>query len=364
MANSIHHFSIRRNRLMQGLREGFDVAKDGRLLTVGGITRHSIILAGLDSAIPDCPWGRLAMDSTLTADSVLTVRVIASNEPLFLRRDTVIPIDDFLLDPTIEYAIKEKFFTVSGGRSFDGCTDLLLYGITGRYLWVWLELAGDTTGELSNLRIYVPGDNFFRTLPQVYQNQPDDFYHRYLSIFSTIYGEQQDLIEVMPQYIDADTAPPRFLPLFAQWMGLQLDGNFLDEVILRRLVKAAPELLAVKGTRQAIDGVVRLLVTEPFSVVEYNLLQYHREEESNIYGNGPFDFTVLINQKADELLRARLYFLIRQLSPVRSHCNIVFLNDCVGLDAFNYLDVNATIMSIQSGTLDDGDSLTGITYLN
>ncbi|MEG1972728.1 MAG: hypothetical protein RR315_06165, partial [Oscillospiraceae bacterium] len=249
MANGIHRYSIRRNRLMQGLREGFDISKDGSLSTVAESASHSIILAGLDSAIDNCSWGRLAMKSNLSDDGVLTIRMMAFDLPSYMYKDNLINIDSFLLDPDIGATVKKQFFEDCQGKCFDGSTDLLLYGLKGRYLWIWLELRGDAIGAISDMRVYVPGDNFFRTLPQVYQNQPDDFFHRYLSIFSTIYGEQQDVIEAMPQYIDVDTAPARFLPLFAQWLGLQLDGNFLDEGILRKLVKATPELLAVKGTR-------------------------------------------------------------------------------------------------------------------
>ncbi|MEG0763087.1 MAG: phage tail protein [Oscillospiraceae bacterium] len=363
MANGIKRYSIRRNRLMQGLREGFNITKDGSLLTVAKGARHSIILAGLDSAKDNCAWGRLTMKSSLTDDGVLTIRIIASDQPDCMYKDSLINIDSFLLDSSIEQIAKKKFFEDCNCKCFDGSTDILLYELKGRYLWVWMELVGEATGALSDIRVYIPGDNFFRTLPQVYQNQPDDFYHRYLSIFSTIYCEQQDIIEAMPQYMDVDTAPARFLPLFAQWLGLQLDGNFLDEAMLRKFVKATPELLAVKGTRQAIEGVVRILVDVPFSLVEYNLLQEQNVAHNNIYGSDPFDFTLLISQKADERLRACLRFLIQQFSPVRSRCNIVFLNDCVGMDAFTYMDVNASLMSIQSGALDDGDSLSGITFL-
>ena len=40
------------------------------------------------------------------------------------------------------------------------------------------------------------------------------------------------------------------------------------------------------------------------------------------------------------------------------------LEDCGGLDAFTYLDINSGISQVAPGNLDDGKALTGMTYLN
>ena len=71
----------------------------------------------------------------------------------------------------------------------------------------------------------------------------------------------------------------------------------------------------------------------------------------------------MVGRKMDEKLRLRLKFLIDQFRPARSRCRIVFLEECGGLDAFTYLDINGTVLQNAPGSLDDGKALTGMTYL-
>jgi hypothetical protein len=97
--------------------------------------------------------------------------------------------------------------------------------------------------------------------------------------------------------------------------------------------------------------------------VERNLLLADQRHSEELYGKTPYDFTVMVGSKMDEKLRLRLQFLIDQLKPVRSRYQIVFLEECGGLDAFTYLDVNGTMLQNAEGALDDGKALTGTTYL-
>ena len=68
-------------------------------------------------------------------------------------------------------------------------------------------------------------------------------------------------------------------------------------------------------------------------------------------------------EREDEKLRARLQFLVDQFRPVRSRCRIVFLEECGGLDAFTYLDINGSVLQNTPGSLDDRKALTGMIYL-
>ena len=357
----IKTYRLNAARLARGLRQGFSLAEDGALHTQGD-GPHFILLPALDSAQPDCAWGRLSLVGDLGAESMLTIRAVASNQDAVIRNNEVVKIDDFLLDPAISPAEKERMFTLADGMERSGVWDVLLTGQTGRYLWLWLEVTGAEPGALTRLRVYTPGDNFFRTFPQVYQTD-NDFLQRYLTIFSTLYQEFQEEIDDLPRLLDLDTAPDALLPMLAQWMGLETDETLLSPPELRRLLKAAPELLARKGTRWAVERLVRLFVAEPVYIVERNLLQADARRGSGLYGDTPFDFTVMLGRRLDEKLRLRLTFLIDQFRPARSRCRIVFLEECGGLDAFTYLDVNGRVLQNAPGSLDDGKALTGMTYL-
>ena len=366
MANGIREYRLGSARLARGLLEGFTLETGGVLRTAGDVQQRSIFLAGLDSAQEDCPWGRLSFRADLQGDAVLTVRAYASNDFVVLQDGAPLPVDAFLLDSAEPPIRKAKLFAAAGGIKCVGSSDLLLYGQQGRYLWIWIELNGEGDGVLDRLRVLVPGDNFYRTFPALYQNgQPEDaFFHRYLSIFSSLYSDLQDTVDRLPAYLDLDTAPAEALPIFAQWLGLGRGGNFLPPGDLRRLLRLAPQLIAAKGTRRAIELVVGLFVEEPVYLVEHNLLNRNQlASDSLLYGDSPFDCTLLISRPSDELLRARLTFLIDQFKPLRCRVRLIFLGSQGRLDAFSYLDLNACLLQFSPGSLDDGSAQAGMTCL-
>lgn len=360
--NLIHKFPLG-GLLRRSLLEGFapDQGQGLRSVTADALCR-GVFFPGLDSATADCPWGRLSFTGSFSGECMLSVRYFASNESSVMQGEQITPINGFLLDATIPRARKERLFTLAGGGSKSGAQDILLTGQTGRYLWIWLELTGDGDVSLWNLRVYVPGDHFYHTFPAVYQTK-GDFFQRYLSIFSTMYQEFQEAVDRLPALVDAETTPDFMLPVLGAWLGLETDDSLLSPSQLRQLLLLAPELIPRKGTRWAIEAVVKLFVEGPVFVVERNLLAPDPHGSEDLYGNTPYDFTILLGQGADEKLRLRLQFLIDQFKPMRANCRIVFLNDCGGLDAFTYLDVNGSVLQSAPGMLDDGKALTGMTFL-
>ncbi|MBQ3497360.1 MAG: hypothetical protein IJA73_04435 [Oscillospiraceae bacterium] len=358
-------YGIRKYRLggsvlSRALLNGFS-HRDGTLCADEGSV-HSVFLPALDSAQEDCAWGRLSLRCALDPEAVLTVRAFAADREHITVRGQTVAIDDFLLDPTVPGEEKERLFTLAGGMERSGARDVLLTGQRGRWLWLWLEVTGGGENTLCDMCVYVPGDNFFRTLPQVYQEN-GDFLQRYLSIFSTMFQQLQEKIDSLEDLLDVDTAPEELLAHFAAWLGLEIDEALFTPDELRRLLKAAPKLMENKGTKWAVETAVRLFVPEEVYVVERNLLMPDQRHSEELYGKTPYDFTVMVGRRMDEKLRLRLQFLIDQFKPVRSRCRIVFLEECGGLDAFTYLDVNGAVLQNSTGHLDDGRALTGMTYL-
>ena len=310
----IRRYRLGRARLSRALLQGFALEGDG-LHTDGRTGGAEAFLPGLDSARADCPWGRLSLSCSLGPETMLTIRAFASDQNVVRRGDELVEIDHLLTDPQVPRREKERLFLLADGMEHSGAKDVLLTGQNGRWLWLWLEVTGEEPCTLEDMRVYVPGDHFFRTFPQVYQAD-NDFFQRYISVFSTMY---QDL--------------------------------------------AAPELMARKGTRWAVEQVVKLFVEGPVYVVERNLLAPTREGREELYGTTPYDFTVMLSCRQDEKLRLRLKFLVDQFRPVRSRCRIVFLEECGGLDAFTYLDINGSVLQNMPGSLDDRKALTGMVYL-
>lgn len=353
MAALVRKYRIGRNRLAQGLCRGFTLTDSGELHAGGDSTRHLLYLGSLDGVERDFEWGRLAFEAELGSDMALGVRVFASNETKFVRKGELTSIDDFLLDDTVEEEAKAVFFAAAGCREAAGVTDLLLNGLSGRYLWISVEVLGAGEAVLKNFRVYSPEDNFFNSFPEVYRTN-GEFFRRYLSIFNVMYADFQEKIDGLDRYLDLDTAPASLLPVFAHWLGLELDGNFLEEDQLRLLLKHAFFLISAKGTRRAVIGVVRILTDAPVYVLE---------RRSSHGTDAPYDFTVLIQCAPDERLYSRLQFLLNQFKPLRSRVSLVFLGSCGRLDSFACLDLNAAVTQPQAGRADQGAALNGLVCL-
>lgn len=362
MAGVIKKYRLGKNPLSRALLDGFSL-EDGGVLTAteDSLSVRHVFLRGLDGVDNDLEWGRLSLDTAYDGDMLLTIRAFASNDPVFLRKGTLTAFDDFLLDPSIPPETKSQFFGIAGGIENSGVEDMLLYGLKGRYLYLWIEVGGVGKVSLSNLCVFVPGDNFFASFPEVYQTD-NDFFRRYLTVFSTMYNDFQDKIDHLDSLLCLDTAPVPWLHCFASWLGLETKGMLSDEATLRKLVKAAPRLFACKGTKTAIQGIVELFVDVPFYIIEKNLLT-QQQSAGNMYGSSPYDFSVLINCRADEQLRTCLGFFIDQFKPVRSRYKIVFMGDSNGLDSFTYLDFNGSMLHSSPASFDDGSAITGTTYL-
>ena len=358
----IRKYRLKGALLKRALLDGFSVTDDALRTDSEGSGVHSAFLPGIDSAKPNCAWGRVSMQCQLEPESMLTIRAFASDQDSIIRNDEVVKINDFLLDPDVPKKEKERLFLMAGGLERSGVRDVLLTGQNGRWLWIWLEINGEGGDVLEDIRVYVPGDHFFRTFPQVYQDN-NEFLQRYLSIFSTLYQEFQEKIDALPEILDVDTAPQEFLPIFASWLGLETDDMLFTPEELRALLKIAAKLMENKGTRWAVETAVKLLVPEEVYIVERNLMLPDQRRSEKLYGKTPYDFTVMVGHKMDEKLRLRLQFLVDQFKPLRSQYQIVVLEECGGLDAFTYLDVNGTMLENAAGALDDGMALTGTTYL-
>lgn len=366
MASYMRRFTLRQERLQRALLKGFSLEGES-VVSQEGEGVHALALRHLDSGEADCRWGRLHFSAEIEADTVLIVRAFASNQLTFLANGVETEFDDFLTGPDIPLGDKEKLFVAAQAAKVTGSRDVLLYGQTGRYLWIMIQVLGASRARISGLQVENPGDNFLQTFPEIYRSE-GQFFHRYLSVFSSLYNDLQDTIDSLADLVNIDTAPPGLLPAYQEWLGIHLDGDFLEEKHLRRLLREAFPLICSKGTRAAVERIVRIFVEEPFYIVEQHkamesAVGKDREVQDMLYGSNSFGYAVLLNRAADELLHARLRILLEQFGPIRCKARIVFLKETQSVDLGSYLDVNACLVQSQGGGLDTGIALTGMLYL-
>ncbi|MCL1822990.1 MAG: phage tail protein [Oscillospiraceae bacterium] len=365
----LRKYKIGFNRLSRGFSEGFTLSEtsSGTLVTKPESNTHALFLKALDKGTqeigqPEVNWGRLTFNVNADEDAAYAVIILASDDNEFIYKGGVLKINDFLRAPDISIANKKQFLSEKNASVFMNSNDVLLYEQNGRYLWICLEVYGGNI-EFSNFSVYAPGDTFFNTFPEVYKNN-GEFFRRYISVFSSLYNDLQEKIDNIDKLLAVDTAPAEVLPVYAEWLGLELDGDFLSEEQLRTLLKIAFPLIKMKGTRKAIERIVELFCKEDYYITEQRLAKETMDFGSksafeNLYGGDSFCFTVLINGQADEKFHAGLLFLINQFKPVRTQARIVFLEDSGALDAGCYLDINAAVHKVSGGHLDNRAFLNG-----
>jgi phage tail-like protein len=289
--------------------------------------------------------------------------VFAGNQKDFLQIDTIQSIDSYLQDETVSFRDKKEFMKQAGALRFINKQDVLLYDIKGRYLWIAFEIIGEAQGRISDLKVMSPGDNFMQTFPEVYQNY-GDFFHRYISVFSSLYNDFQDKIDHSDALLDLEHAPIELLNQYADWMGLMVQGEFLSEDTLRQLLKEAYTLNKYKGTKRVIERICEIILGEKPVIVEKNILKnYVRRENQdiydNLYGTSPYDVTLLIPTYVDEKLRAQLLYLLKQFKPIRCRLRVIFLQEAGILDTYSFMDMNAKVFSRNMGTLDEHQLMNG-----
>lgn len=361
-------YSIRKNRIKKGLYRGFLPEGEDTLTVVPTEQEHYFFLQGIDGAIEDQTWGRLHFEACLEEDAVCLVYVRAMNQDSFYRNGKETTINEFLTNPEEPDSLKVQFFQEIGAKRCVNTKDILLYEQSGRYLYLMIQVIGEGAGTLSRIRVEQQGDNFMDTFPEIYRER-GSFFHRYLSVFSSVYQDFQEDINQVDRLLDLDTCPLDMLPVYGRWMGIELGDECKEEPWLRTLIREAYRLNCMRGSKWAVERISEIVLGEPVIVLESNVMKAYVEEGEQeqfkrMYGDSPYDVTILINRQVTETLKSRLMLLINQYRPVRSRIHIVYLKEAGNMDYHTYLDMNARMIREDAGQLDtDAQYMDGIVTL-
>ena len=138
----------------------------------------------------------------------------------------------------------------------------------GRYLWVCLELSGDTrsTPRIRALRVEYPSHDYLRRIPQTFSRdeQVASFLRRYLAIFEGALGELEAEADARRALLDPRSAPAEILPWLASFLGLIFDERMAQaprpggstEDVRRKLIAEATWLFRFRG---AVAGLRRFM---------------------------------------------------------------------------------------------------------
>ena len=356
-------YRIRNNRWQSACMEGFEILPDDavRTITKGedgeNIHFHTIFLAPIDSAAEDSEWGRISLKAKHGGDTAFYIYALAMDrlkeEDGFSGKSA----REYFADPSVDRAEKLRIMQEAGCIRSVNHTDMLLYSLRGRYLFLAVDVIGDGVATLSDMCVYARGDNFMQTFPEVYRER-NSFFHRWMSVFSSLYNDLQEEIDTLPKLLNIDTCPAELLPVYASWLGIDISGDFLSEEICRNLVREGYQLSRRKGTKWALERIIQIVLGCEADVVEHNKLRGYLLSDGaqippRMRSGGVQDVTVLIHGQIQETTRHQLMFLLEQFTPVRARLHLVQLEQNATMDGNAYLDMNAAIPEGSSPVLDD-----------
>jgi phage tail-like protein len=137
--------------------------------------------------------------------------------------------------------------------------DAFLEEAEGRYLWVRIELVGDSDSSprVDAFRAYFPRQSYLRHLPAIYREDERSaaFLERFLSIFESVFADIEEDIGATTRYLDANGVPAEHLSWLGDWLALEA-GETWPTPAKRELLRRAPDLFKKRGTRAGLLEIV------------------------------------------------------------------------------------------------------------
>ena len=362
-------YSIRKNRITQGSHKGFSydpVLSPTTLTFDPNEMFHAIFLKGIDSTVKGAGWGRLFFKTAGSDEAAVTVYILSTDYKDTLSEAAGMDIDKYLCGEEADVREKTEFMKRMGAVR-KTCSDCLLYDVSGQYIFIAIEVSGEGSLDISDIVLDSTGDNFMDTYPEVFR-QRNSFFHRYVSIFSSIYNDFQRDIDSLSDVLDLDKCNEEQLIIYGGWMGMDLSGGFLKEDVLRQLVKEAYNLNRMKGTRKAVERILEIILREKPVIIEHNLVRSAIKEEKielpeNFRARGIYDVTILVKRHLTEELRHQALYILDQYKPLRTRFSIAQLDERPTADSNSYLDINTKLPEESKAVLDEEISMDGITVL-
>lgn len=343
-------YTMKNNQFKNACFKGFFIKNNSLQVKINNEEKASCYLAALDGAKEDQNWGRIQIQAEITGHLSIQIRAMAFQGKTGRIQGKTLDIEKFLQDDLIEDKEKEELFELFGEICVKRQKECLLYSLKGRYLWIALTAEGEGEAKIHAVKVYQKGDDFMEVFPAVYQER-NSFFHRYLSIFSAMYQDFGWKFEHIHTLFDPDTANPSQLFELAGWLGLDVRGDFLEEPILRALVKEAYQLNKYKGTKTALERVIEIVLGEPAIIREKCIEAYMEQEQKQ-----EEDIVILIKTEVEAKKKTGLLFLLEQFKPMKCSMRIIFLKKGGRMDEHTYMDINAMVSDAAFGYLDSGQA--------
>ena len=308
-----------------------------------GAFRGAVCLRPVDSTESGFRWSRMKIQARIPRDADIRIYARASDDSEWSAWKE-------LFDKKDRQELPELF-----GPAVGTGEDILL-DLTGRYLWLALELiAGGSEGpRVECVSLRMAGDHMVDYLPSIYQGQ--DFTYRYLSIFNSLFQDMEKDIYDLPRKLETDITDEDMLSFLANWLCLGKEGG------AERLRELIPDALDNWETMYTVEGIrrsARMLtgkdpyVVEPFAVDPNDPKCRDPELYRKLYGEDPYRFFLLFPHDtfATQLEMERFLNRMRARIPAGTEMELVLLKPGVQLDGHTYLGVNSRIESYTTASI-------------
>lgn len=359
-----------RRALLRGSWEGFGPTPQLTLCAVPG--QAAAYAAPLfDTGDPDTEYNRLTAAGDWQGVRYEVIAA-ASDTGIAEYRGKEIPLGSFLADAAVPAADKAQVLCTLPHRRAAQTDDLLLHGLTGRYLAVLLRFAAEPGAApvLEGVRVEFPRCSFTEYFPEIYQQ--DDFFDRYVAVSQSRYLDLERRVDEIPALLDYETADEAHLRILAGWLGLGSWCDSLSAAQLRTVIRRLDLFEGKKGTRPALAALMELTVglrpriLEHFQWANDALAPALRSRMEALYGSTAEDYVVLLDltrADAGEPDAAALTALLAAYSPLGTRPHLVLLRRASELDTHCYLDVNSALSTPRraaaGAALLGGDDLLG-----
>ncbi len=331
-------------------------------------TRSGIwISETLDSGEDGTKWHRIVMDTLRLQDTQINIKYFASNDLEHWIGDERTTIDRWLAK---EQDAKSKLEALEPlwSKPLKDADDALIHQAEGRYLRLCIELLGTVRHApvIRSMELYFPKQSIADELPAIYQQdlQTSSFLTRYLSVFQTLLDDMEDSVEGVTRTLEANQAEGASLRWLLGWLGIEAD-DYWNDAQLRQLLKEAPMLYSMRGTKAALERLIAIYTGETPIILEYGQVKPLKENKNlgeaadRLYAAGPHMFNVLVKaEHADtEMKRVTLQQLIEAFKPAFASFKLIVLQPWVYMDLHSYLGMNTVLSEPDLLRLDGKSSM-------
>ncbi len=275
-------------------------------------------------------WHRLLIDYDLPDECAITIDAAASNEPI---------------EP-LAYTRIENLYN-----------DLLLPALQGEYLYLRIYLTADQSHRNSpvirSIKLLYPRSTYLEYMPACYResdpyNGIDEdeksvaMLERFLSIFETTFATLEEKRESTPLLIDSAETSKETLAWLSSWLGLKHDDSW-EDARWRQLMREAPGLFGIRGTREAIERVIEIY--SGIRPLVYEPMHARCMKKGAIADMDNYSFCLFLKPEQYHTIEEveTIRRIVEEWKPAYTKARVVPLENRIVLGSFLFLGVNTKL---------------------